>query len=220
MAEIGKYINFSIVFAARSNNPTILNPDFLKFNGIVDESFELKEKPICTEPFAQVSYKNHINIISQLDKVVFSINITDGINEQFDVVYNIAKKYLKCIPHVFYTGIGINPKYFLKSPEGMTPERFILDNFIKEKDELNKLLSISVKFTFQAYENTKCTMEVMPGEIEENDIMSQGVIVASNFHHEIPTDYDGKIESMISILDSYKKDIDYFNSEIISKYFI
>jgi len=109
MADEKKYVEFAIVLAAKSNNPTILNPDFLQYNKIIDRTLELRQPPICTEPFAQVSYQNGITITSQLDKVIFAVRKTAESVRDFDELFEIAKKYVNLIPHVEYTGIGINP---------------------------------------------------------------------------------------------------------------
>jgi len=41
-------IELSIVLVATSNNPSILNPDFLFHNGIVDASHKVKDPRIST----------------------------------------------------------------------------------------------------------------------------------------------------------------------------
>ena len=53
------------VVVARNHNPTILNPDFLKYNNIVPANWELAESPLCTPPVAQVKYTNGISIVAQ-----------------------------------------------------------------------------------------------------------------------------------------------------------
>lgn len=100
------YSGFAIVLAANSNNPTILNPDFLKYNKIIDEAFELRQAPICTEPFSQVAYKNGLVVTSQLDKVIFSTSAVEH-GVKFEDLALIVKNYVTLIPHVEYTGIGL-----------------------------------------------------------------------------------------------------------------
>jgi len=62
---------FSIVVVAKSHNPTILNPDFLKDNEIVPANWELEKPPVCLEPVAEIVFKNKVRIIAQLDKLIF-----------------------------------------------------------------------------------------------------------------------------------------------------
>ena len=62
----------SIVVVARNHNPTILNPDFLRYNEIVPPDWELAGPPVCVELMAQVAYSNSVKIVSQFDKVIFT----------------------------------------------------------------------------------------------------------------------------------------------------
>ena len=66
-------IELSIVLAAKadSNNPAILNPDFLRYNRIVDEDHEVQGSPITTPVFSQVAFKNGVKVTSAPDRVIF-----------------------------------------------------------------------------------------------------------------------------------------------------
>lgn len=220
MVKEKKYAEFSIVFTAKSNNPTVLNPDFLKLNNIVDDTYRLKKDPVCVEPFAQVVYQNGVSITSQLDKIVFSLNKpTDNIND-FNEIYNISKKYLKCIPHVNYGGIGINPKFYLIFNEKYSPEQFIINNFLKCGIEQKRLLNVDLTLKYEAYENCVCTIEILPAEIKtQSEKFTKALMVTANFHHELPKNISEKIYSMYQILDDYKNDIVFFESDVINKYF-
>jgi hypothetical protein len=98
----------TIVVVAKNHNPTILNPDFLKHNGIVSKNWELARPPLCAEPVSQVVYKNGINIVAQFEKVIFTEMIRGG-KEQIRIP-SIASKYVETLPHVDYQAVGINPK--------------------------------------------------------------------------------------------------------------
>ena len=51
-------VELSVVLVATSNNPAIINPDFLKHNGILEEDRELKEDPVATPMVSQVAYES------------------------------------------------------------------------------------------------------------------------------------------------------------------
>lgn len=214
-----RYTLFSIVLAANSNNPTILNPDFLKYNDVVDGSWELKQAPICTPPFSQVIYTNDVSITSQLDKIVFSANIKEKNHEKFDEIYRIARKYFNLIPHVDYTGIGINPQYIFKFVTDEKPEKFILKNFINIGVLDKELIGIGFTLKFPINKNAICNLNIDSGKLGPEDKLQDVIIVKANFHHPLKADISTKISEMNDIVDSYKADIDYFEKEIINKYF-
>ncbi len=218
MSSQNKYIDFSIVLAAKSNNPTILNPDFLRCNNVIDESWKLKQSPICTEPFASVIYENGVSILSQLDKIVFGIN-KPGSKEDFAAISAVAIAYLKLIPHVNYHAIGINPRYILYLDNGIKPEKFILETFIIDKYIKFKPLSAGFNISFDAKNNAKCNFSISSSIITEKDGTKDVILVGANFHHNVTEDIQRKIIQMESIINSFQKDIDFFEKELLSNYF-
>ena len=103
-------IDASIALVANNNNPTILNPDFLKYNAIIPSDWELSTSPIVTEPFAQVSFKNAFQITSQFQKIVFSCNDFSEID--LETIASTAKRYIETIYNVKYVALGFNPTFF------------------------------------------------------------------------------------------------------------
>ena len=61
------FSELTIVIVAENHNPTILNPDFLKFNDIVPKEWDMGQPPLCTPPISQVEYKNGIKIIHRTE---------------------------------------------------------------------------------------------------------------------------------------------------------
>ena len=55
-------IEFSIVLVATSNNPSILNPDFLFHNDIVDVSHQVRDPRISTPAFSQVTFEDGLTV--------------------------------------------------------------------------------------------------------------------------------------------------------------
>ena len=217
-----RYIEFAIVLAVNSNNPTILNPDFLKYNKIVDESFVLSQPPICTEPFAQLPYKNGITITSQLDKVIFSARMGVEDKQVFEDICDIAKKYATLIPHVEYTGVGINPMYLIKFDGAVKSEEFVLNNFLKIKKIDTKVFNAGLNLGFSLNEQTVCNVKIKSGKGTASEKNQEVIVVNANFHHELRCDIDTKVTKvtkMTKIIESYQSDIDFFEKNVIELYF-
>lgn len=85
---------FSIVVVAKSHNPAILNPDFLKDNEIVPANWELEKPPVCLEPVAEIVFKNKVRIIAQLDKLIFSENVKAKSKKSFVTPVSITARVL------------------------------------------------------------------------------------------------------------------------------
>lgn len=98
---------FVIVIAVKNHKPTILNPDFLKYSGIVPSEWELAVAPICTNSVAQVTYQNGISIVAEPQRIMFVEAMVDKAATSV-LVPGIASKYGKILPHVDYQAVGMN----------------------------------------------------------------------------------------------------------------
>ncbi len=196
----------AVVVAARNHNPTILNPDFLKYNGIVGQDWKLAEDPICVGPFAHVSFENGVNIIAELGKVSFSQTLAD--KQLADIVVaDIARDYVKTLPHVEYRAVGINPKGDIPISDdekaGFRTERLILPGPWTQFNECPA--EIGIRFVYRMGEDLlNLTIEPMIRSTSDGD---QGhiLIFAANFHHEVSGSDPGvRLERTIAVIAKWK----------------
>ncbi len=89
-----EFTELSIVIVAENHNPTILNPDFLKFNGIVPKEWVVSKPPLCAYPVSQVEYQNGMRITAELNKLIFFT--PEFVNNHFDMnISDVAKRYVE-----------------------------------------------------------------------------------------------------------------------------
>lgn len=103
---------FGIIIAAKNHNPTLLNPDFLKYSGIVPTEWELARQPVFTQSVSQVAFTNGVMIVAEPTRVIF-IEAIEGKVAAEIVVADIAKKYVQTLPNVEYEAVGLNPRSYM-----------------------------------------------------------------------------------------------------------
>ena len=54
----------ALVLAVKRQDPTLLNPEFLHYSGIIPEAWELAQQPVRQPQGAQVSFQNGVNIVA------------------------------------------------------------------------------------------------------------------------------------------------------------
>ncbi len=103
----------SLVLVAHNHNPTVLNPDFLRNNGIAGADWTIAANPLCTDVAARVQYTNGVSVTSQPDKVVFA-QCTDELRlDRTEVlVAEMAALYAETLSHVDYRATGMNVHQF------------------------------------------------------------------------------------------------------------
>ena len=205
---------FSVVIVANSNNPTILNQDFLYHNGIVPKDWTLEEKfpPIVTPAVSQITFNNGFKVMAEPNRLLFE-QFTNQIKKADITCADIAKRYLLTVPHVSYTAIGINPKGFRILEN--RPSETISDLLIKKGEWMN-FKDVSPSFQLKAvyqYNDKTVTLDIVENFIEEeNSVKVPTMEFYANIHRDISdeTNQQMRINRLTSILDSYNQDISDF----------
>lgn len=202
--------NFSIVVLAQAHNPTILNPDFLKNNGIIDPSFT-PNNIICTPPVAQVSYMEGISLIAEFEKLQFIDTETARIPFE-SPISEIAKKYIDVLPHVRYKAAGLNFMGHYRCKDKKLSLSFLPDKFLKEGSWHtygDTSPNIGLKFIYPL-KNIKCTINFETAELTRPKEPSLPIIgINANYQIESTS-----IEEIVSFISNWQIHYNHF-SEII-----
>ena len=174
----------NVVILAKSHNPSILNPDFLRINDIVPSDWEAKEV-LTTPAFATVRYPASVVFLLDQSRLEVKKECDTSFQDNYDV-HNFAARYVKVLPHVSYTSVGLN---WHVSVETDNPERFIIERFVRPeawKESGIELMQSSVKLSFQS-EKGFCNVNFSPGKakIPEREYYP-AVIINVNFHYDGP----------------------------------
>ena len=209
----------SIVIVAKNHNPTILNPDFLKYNKIVPLDWELSSNPICIEPIAQVSFKNGITIRAEFEKLIFSEDLKDKTKNEIKIP-KIAHQYVETLPHVYYKAVGINPLGYIPISNEYDTTDFIIKNLITsgpwQRFE-NTAAKVSVKFIY-TLEGLKCYLDIEEGLVEEKIPV---ILFRANFHHDIDgSTKEDKPQHLYLTIDNWEKDLEIFRKIVIENFLI
>ena len=208
-----KYKEFAIAITAQSHNPTILNPDFLKNNEIVPADWELDQDiPQFTSfPVSQVAFKNGISIKAQLDRIIFSQIVLDNEKANFSIP-DIALRYVKKLPYVSYTAIGINPSATVKLSSTSLAENFIVDNYIMDGPwKLFGGIKPIVSTTFiYSLSDVKIRLFMDVESLNKGSEEIPLILFSSNFHRDLLT--KEPVKMIENIIGKWEIDLDTFNT--------
>lgn len=207
--------DFSIVVVAENQNPSILNPDFLKYNQIVPPEWELAMPPICTPAVSQVVFKNGVNVVAQSDRVSFWEALD---TEHLDFkVPEISCKYIDVVPSVDYRAVGININAHLIIENKEDNQDIILDKLIasgKWKSFQGKSPNAVVQFNYKLENDTNLMIAIQEVVIQNNNSDLVNIInFSANFNRELTNGtVPERISYMKNIIQSWKNDFDNFIS--------
>ncbi len=175
----------SVVLVARGHNPTILHPSFLYHEGIVPEDWELAKSPICTPPFAAVSYTSGFSFVVEQERMQVEFN-GDNADQNAEQVVEMARRYAEKLPHVRYVAAGVNFTTFCPLPD---PARFIILKFIKEGPWNTKDLPLASakQNLIYIFEDHQLNMTVETGrkQIQQSSGEQNGIIIHGNYHSDL-----------------------------------
>ena len=212
---------FSVVLLADSNNPSILNPDFLRYTGIVENPWQILDVPdavISIPGFSQVKYNGGLTIRIEPNRVVFE-QTGDPLTIGSISCVEMARRYLDAVPHVKYSAIGINPKGYrtLHSEE----QANISDALIDSGDWMefkNANPEIQIKAVYDLNDKrivldiSQARKRVATG----NDVHL--IMFQANIHRDITeSEQPMRIDKLVSVLNGWKTDLTDFQ-ELVNNF--
>lgn len=191
--------DFNIVITANAHNPSILNPDFLRINNIVDAKFNPVES-LCTPPISQIRYDDNISVAVDSERLTFSDNKEERLLSGSPIPA-IAINYIDVLKHVPYKAVGINFIGFYEFTH-MAPDQFLLNKFIKQGSwcEFEGVQpGVGLNFSYVAKDIVH-NLSINPANItrKKEGRSFTGIAIRSNFHYTPQKDMLGEIAKVIS----------------------
>ena len=207
-------IELSVVLVADGIAPSIINPDFLLHNGIVDPGLQLQvdQPPISTPVFSQVAFEGGLAVAAQPGHFVF-VQRGEALTEDA-ASPDIARRFLEKVPYPPYKAIGINltgAKLLDRESVGGVANALIEGGKWMAFGDV--LPAISLKALYGC-ENRQITMDVQDaGKREADGSESPGFVFAANIHRDIvETSQEQRIAKLMSVLSTWTNDLSDFKS--------
>lgn len=197
-------VEFSIVLVATANNPSILTPDFLQYNEIVNPDWQVQGSPVSNPVFSQVSFEGGFTITADQQRVIFDQKTGGTL-----VASEIAKRYFQQVPHVPYSGIGINPKFFLRSTGGHLS---LMDSVVRDQGAWVSFKDVAptvqLKLTYN-YETRTIFLDVAQIEPTIDGQTVSGILFQANVHRDVDgPNAQARNERIQSTLDRWEDDLE------------
>lgn len=203
-------LGFSVVVVAAANNPTMLNPDFLRHNGIVGTRWRLSEShpPLTTPLLSEVTFEGGLVVRADQNRVTFEQR-GSALSLEDVACVDMAKGYLKTAPQVPYIAFGVNSRAMVRN----SPFSRLSDMLRSNGSEMT-FDSIVPQFELKAiYEmkDKRLTLELQEGQDDRGPFR----LCHANIHRDIAeTNQQMRVNSMLSSLDSWRNDLNEFRAVV------
>ena len=211
-------VEVSVVLVANQNDPSILNPDFLHYNGIVDKSLKLAQPAMSTPMVSQVVFEGDISVRAEPNRFVFEQK-GRPLSEDACVVPEFAGRFVQTVSHVPYSAIGINAKS-LWPPNDESPYS-VADTLLdggKWMSFRDVRPDVHLKAVY-SYEGRRITLDVGDvGAVRGDGALGHGLLFEANIHRDIAERaQEQRIDRASAILGAWKEDISDFN-DLVAKF--
>jgi len=212
MKQLFELNKLSIAVLSNGNNPSILNKDFLINNGIISDSWEVKDV-IITPPFSRIAFDNGVIFIVEEAKVTFECISPEKIDWKSEIP-RIASAYLSTLHHVQYHAIGHNFTIINKL-ESNNLDKLIINELVKDGPWLNEFSGISSSIIYLSYKKTTPNVSIkIESTIKKTEKEAEtGIMVSANFHYDFqPGDIDSETKYINSMPKYYEELITYIKT--------
>lgn len=181
-------LQFSIVVSGDAHNPTILNPDFLAIQGIVPHAWGWEVRQVITTPMmSMVQYVTGVLLQVQPDSLQVATAGPD-VHPTRSKIPEIALGYVKTLPHVHYTGLGIN---FHSALILENPAETIRDQFLRAGpwSTNHKLAGAGIRLLYPLAPTGRLLLSIDGGDVQqrgedEAPVSKQAMLINANFHRD------------------------------------
>ncbi|MCY3846313.1 MAG: hypothetical protein OXH69_22540 [Acidobacteria bacterium] len=201
-------VELSVVLVATSNNPSIINPDFLTANEIVDKQRELQEDPVTTSVFAQVVYKGGLIVRADPERVMF-VQSASGTSLNNVICPRTAEAYARAVPHVPYRAVGINPKlHVCLTDADRAKVATALDGRGAWWSYKDSEPEVQLKAIYP-FSSRRIIVDVLGATRRQPDGQpSPGLLFQGNVHRDLQqTNSQGRVEALVAIVGNWESDV-------------
>lgn len=179
------------IIVANAHNPSILNHEWLKANGILPTKqgveWELDQPPIATPPMSLLRYQNGTHIDLTSSHLVVRVSMQDDVREAESIAMSITANYVKTLKHIPYSGVGNNFSAMFECPDA---DKKIIDSFGNEGRHMDGVIGLFVKLAYRLPDSCQRNVEVSGATVQKSDGGSvesvQVVSIGANYHRNAP----------------------------------
>ncbi|QLE59735.1 hypothetical protein [Nostoc sp. TCL26-01] len=211
-----------IIIAAKNHKPTILNPDFLKYSGIVPSEWEMARQPVYTQSVSQVAFTNGVAIIAEPTRVIF-IEAIESKTAAEIAVADIAKKYVQTLPNVEYEAVGINPRGYIAFAEQLDAARLFLSETLLSPGAWQEVGNAPVRASLNLVYNLERSplyLSINEAGLRNPDETNTPIVLFSgSFSYEVKSENPSERQNNVyQILDNWQADLEAYQEIITSKF--
>ena len=205
-SEIGilRLSEIVVVLVDESNNPSVLNPDYLLSLGISEEKWTV-ENSISTPMYSEVEFNHGLSLRSTPNRVLVGQEGNSLIPEEIGAP-KVAKNYIHSLPYSKCSAIGLNFTGYREWSGSLTRS---VSDALRDRGEWLSFqgakpeVELKARFQQQSRAITLTVSVERPKQLDA--VASEEMRFRANFRHDIEVENeDSPLGTLDSVLDSWQ----------------
>ena len=211
----------AIVITAKNYDPSLLNPNFLKYSGIIPEDWELARQPVVSNRASQIVFNNGIYIAAQPNRLMFVEALNNKEDKTEARIPQLARKYIEILRTIEYQALGINFRgYSTVTNTTVEENNYLIDKLIQPGEWQQcgtKPVKAGLNLLF-SYDDKQLNVSVNEAGLKLPESEQVPVVLYSgNFHYDISEkEPENVLPSLNSIIDNWQQDLEIY-TDVVSK---
>ena len=211
----------AIVITAKDYDPSLLNPGFLRYSGIIPEDWELARQPVVSNRGSQIVFNNGVYIAAQPNRLMFVEALNNKEDKQNALIPQLVRKYVEILRTIKYQAIGINLKgYTTRTNTTVESNNYLIDELIQPGEWLQcgtKPVKAGLNLLF-SYDDKQLNLSINEAGLKLPESEQVPVVLYSgNFNYDLSDKEPEKVlPTLNSIIDNWQQDLAIY-TEVVTK---
>ncbi|MFL0659476.1 hypothetical protein [Cylindrospermopsis raciborskii] len=210
----------AISINAKDLNPAVVNPDFLKYTGIIPSEWELAKQPVYNNGVLQILFNTGLGIFVHPNGVTMVENLSQKPQEEIEVS-NITHKLVEKLSQVEYKQVGINPRGFVLFNSEADAYKYIHSRLLAPgpwQEFGGKRVGASLQLSYPL-ERGVLNLSINQATVQFPDKVVGAILFSGNFNYPLLGNSPSqKIQDLQQIVANWHDSFNIFEQLLIEKF--
>lgn len=210
----------AVSIVAKNLNPAVLNPDFLKYTGIIPADWELANQPVYNNNLVQLIYKNGVGIIVQPNR----LNVLEMIGPKTPVeiqVGAVASQLIEKLSQIEYQAVGINPKGFVGFASAEDAYQYICGKFLSPgswQEFGGSKVNASLQLSYPLKRGV-LNLAINQVNVQSGEQVTPAILFSGNLNYPLlGNTITEKIQDLQQVIGNWQNDVKTFQELLVEKF--
>ncbi|MFM7409080.1 MAG: hypothetical protein ACKO3K_21070 [Cuspidothrix sp.] len=210
----------AIAFVAKNLNPAVLNPDFLKYTGIIPNEWELAAQPVYNNNLVQLVYKNGVGIVVQPNR----LNVLEliGGKQPTEIQFaTVALQLIDKLSQIDYQAVGINPKGFVNFTTNEEAHEYICGKLLAPgawQEFGGSKVNASLELSYPLQQGA-LNLAINQVNVQFGEQTTPGILFSGNLNYPLTANtLPKKLQDLKRIISNWPNDVKTFQQLLVEKF--